>query len=175
MFDQSFDDESSVYDSEFVTDFMTEVLASYSLIFHTTRSHKLYKHRYRKDHQEYFVDPLLDELCGYQKSLFSILKSTISSIAPPTDAYVSSCSLPILYPRFYKIFRYVQRRQVHGITSLYFDRRDAYKWWTFWAVIWIGGLSVVMSFIQMVIAGVSLHIAKDSLHYAILSVNTTDS
>ncbi len=89
-------------------------------------------------------------------------------MSPP--AAFPSCTLV-----FHKLFRYVQRRQAHGITSWYFDRRDSYKWWTFWAVIWIGGLSVVLSIIQMAIAGASLQIAKDSLYYAKLSVNATDS
>ena len=162
MFDQDPDADCDV--NEFVPDFLTEVLASYTLVFSSARSRKIYKLSERPRMQkDGFVDPLLDELCGFQDSIWASFRSALSNIiSPPDDRQVSTFTLPIMYPRFLKIYRYIQRREVHGITALYRDRRDSYKWWTLWAVIWVGGLSLLFSFLQTVIACVSLHYTMKS-------------
>jgi hypothetical protein len=36
------------------------------------------------------------------------------------------------------------------------DRRDLLRFWTFWAVIGIGGISIVLAFLQMVLAIVQI-------------------
>jgi len=48
----------------------------------------------------------------------------------------------------------METRRARGLRALYYDQRDSQQWWTFWAVIWIGGLGVLLSFVQTILTAI---------------------
>jgi len=42
------------------------------------------------------------------------------------------------------------------LVALWYDRRDILRFYTFWAVVVVGGLSVLLSFIQTVLTAIQL-------------------
>lgn len=128
---------------------INETLDSYGLIFnYGPKSRALYRSKERKGALiNGFIDPLLDELCGFHQSRWRI-----SDLSPPVSSIDANLCFPVLKDRLLKIQHHVQGRGPRGLRSLYQDRRDSYQWWAFWAVVWVGGVSIVLSFIQNILA-----------------------
>lgn len=124
-----------------------EILDSYSILFDCERkSRTIYSAmREKSAFSNGIGDPLLDELCGYHRPRWSI-----SDLAPPRAAMDASLCFPILSTRLLKLQTYMDGQGARGLRALHRDRRDSYQWWTFWAVIWLGGLNLVFAFTQTI-------------------------
>ena len=122
--------------------FLDEVLLSYRLLFgDDQRSRKLYaeKHRQKACNRRGGVDdPVLDELCNYKG--LKAMKSRTS--------YNKGQHFPILGSRLAVIQEDTDHLQLNNITALWHDRRDLSRWYTFWAVLIIGGIGIILSGIQ---------------------------
>jgi hypothetical protein len=44
------------------------------------------------------------------------------------------------------------RQQPSKVTDLWRDRRNPLQWYTFWAVLWVGGASIVLAVLQLVVS-----------------------
>lgn len=66
---------------------------------------------------------------------------------PPTGFLVQAARLSALQDH---IFR--QNRKT--LAMIWRDKRNPHQWYTFWAVIYINGFSIVLSIIQTLLAGV---------------------
>jgi hypothetical protein len=54
------------------------------------------------------------------------------------------------------------RRAPNRMWTLWVDRRDKPKWLTFWGVLIFGSLGIILSFVQMIFAGVQMQLAYRS-------------
>ncbi|KAH6839442.1 hypothetical protein B0I37DRAFT_386455 [Chaetomium sp. MPI-CAGE-AT-0009] len=129
-----------------------EVMLSYTLLFKADRrSRRVYQRHERArasigNGDQPYVDPCLDELCGYGIS---------SSIAAPVrESYDADIDFPVFKARLERIQQYIRDIQPNRFMSLWRDRRDLRLWYTIWAVI-------VLSIIGLIIALVSMFLARD--------------
>ncbi|KAI1311977.1 hypothetical protein F5Y03DRAFT_261378 [Xylaria venustula] len=147
-----------------VTDLMNEIILSYKLIFCEERSsRKLYRLRERNQASikgqrgEPVSDPVLDRACG-----FDLPVSILSFGEPFRETYHAESNFPILRERLLKLSLYVDGIQPNHVTSLWTDRRDMRLWYTFWAVLIIGGINIVQSFISIFLSAAQVGIAQRS-------------
>ncbi|CAM1505656.1 Fc.00g112930.m01.CDS01 [Cosmosporella sp. VM-42] len=129
-----------------------EIIRSYELLFGADRkAQSLYrsKERQKAEKDTRCPDRLLDELCGYHVNRFKL-----GSLARPLTTIDASVHFPVLASRLLRLQRFVETRQARGLRALYYDQRNSYQWWTFWAVIWIGGISLFLSFVQTTLTAV---------------------
>ncbi|OAG19566.1 hypothetical protein CC77DRAFT_1021657 [Alternaria alternata] len=137
-----------------------EVLDTYSLLFgNDRRSKAVYRKLMLKASSDGMVDPLLDDLCGLTPWHWASI-----NLSPPRPSIDADLLFPILSARMMKLQVYIESQGARGLRALYRDQRDSYQWWTFWAVIWLGGLNLLFAFTQNVLG--SLQVA-----YAIKALN----
>jgi hypothetical protein len=137
---------------------MDEVMLSYALLIRDDRSsRKLYKeHRSEAcvDHTQEMVDPKLDELCGRH------LSTSIWSFGLPIrDTYDAATDFPILRERLEVIEDYMAGIQPSRITALWRDRRDIRTWYTIWAVLIVGGISIILACISVYLSTAQVALA----------------
>ncbi|CAI4216838.1 unnamed protein product [Parascedosporium putredinis] len=63
-----------------------------------------------------------------------------------------SSELPFLGNRLLNLQMFGERHKPMKLFDLYRDRRETEKYYTFWAVIWIGGASLLLSVVQVALA-----------------------
>lgn len=118
------------------------MLLSYQLLFgDDRRSRKVYAQTERNlayQSRGGVDDQVLDKLCRYKES--GSLKTRTS--------YSKNQHFPILGYRLAVIQEDIDHMQLNRITALWRDRRDLSRWYTFWAVLIIGGIGVILAAIQ---------------------------
>ncbi|KAH8813002.1 hypothetical protein F5884DRAFT_856290 [Xylogone sp. PMI_703] len=145
---------------------MEEILLSYSLIF---RLHRRAQQRYQKEKanpSNQLTDPLLDELCLGQPIPATTVHSSLSSIfsrKPQKESFEAISEFPIFSGRLLRLQRYMDGIPTNHISNLWKDRRDMSKWYTFWAVIWLGGASLIVGVVQTALAAESVRLAREQL------------
>ncbi|EAQ84208.1 predicted protein [Chaetomium globosum CBS 148.51] len=147
--------------SPITQDFFLELLCTYRLVFgqHGRSARKLY----RKIKPSGFVpgtgtDPLLDELCGTSSNNHP-LWAAIDAF-PEKVLYSAESDFPAFGNRLLTLQRYINSQSPNSIKALWYDRRDTHRFWTFWAVIFFGGFSIILSFTQTVLSGLQIDIAR---------------
>jgi hypothetical protein len=135
-----------------------EVICSYRLIF---GQHALARHAFKgleatAAHRPMDVDPLLKELCSTTHCHETL--SNILSDAPPRakPVYSARSDFPFLGERILQLQDFIEMQDPSDLMTLWFDRRDVLRFYTFWAVVFVGGLSILLSVIQTVLTGVQI-------------------
>ncbi|KAI0024433.1 hypothetical protein F4780DRAFT_600813 [Xylariomycetidae sp. FL0641] len=134
-----------------VTELLKEVILSYRLLFgQHDRSRKFFKGLYPFEG----VPPMgrdreLLSLCGHRdfQHRFGILER---------DSYELARDFPHLRTRLVRLSFYLNQRKPRSWKELWLDNRDSASWLTFWAVIIIGGLGLLLAFVQVVLQVVQL-------------------
>lgn len=138
---------------EDISQFLQEVLLSYRLLFaQSAPSRKLFRQVYTmSDMQGYQIDSLLFRLCT-QKRIAQI------STLLPTDRplYFAARDFPVLYDRIELIAKDLKGARPKSIIGLIRDRRDILQYWTFWLVSIIGGMSILLSLVQVILQALSM-------------------
>lgn len=132
-----------------ITDFLREVLLSYRLLFgQTKRSRQSYRKNMRSNVLKEFPgqcdDPLLPLLCG-RKSVDILVQEKERTV------YRLSRDFPMLRFRLAVLKKQVAMSRPRGWKELWRDKRDSAQWVTFWAVIIIGGLGLLLSLLQVIV------------------------
>ena len=78
------------------------------------------------------------------------------------ETYDANSNFPILSERLKVIQDYIEGIQPSRFSSLWRDRRDLRLWYTVWVVVIIGGISIVLAFISILLAGAQVAIALKS-------------
>jgi hypothetical protein len=126
---------------------MREVLLSYRLMFgQHDPSGKLFKHILKPMGQ--MPDELLSILC--------MEKNINRTSAPNLPLYFTAQHFPILSQRIEFIAADLNAFRSSSMGELLHDRRDKLQYWTFWLVSIIGGISIVLSLIQVILQGIQL-------------------
>jgi hypothetical protein len=143
---------------------MNEVILSYSLLFQCdSRARKEYFAKYRKAAQnDGILDPLLDELCmGAKQSAFIRILHPFRQ--PVRETFDASSDFPILSDRLDRIQRFIDGIQPNRIRSLWKDKRDILRWYTFWAVVILGGVNLVIAMVQAALSSAQVQLARQAL------------
>ncbi|OBT61230.1 hypothetical protein VE03_09672 [Pseudogymnoascus sp. 23342-1-I1] len=154
-----------------------EVLLSYRLLFgQSSHSRVLLTDllaQLKKASKE--VDPFLISLCTtpLSPSFFSMRRSSpmlpselfpsssldINNLLMESDAYSARDDFPTFGSRLAALQRYNLRQQPRRMRDLWRDRRNPLQWYTFWAVLVIGGPSIIIGLLQLFASGWQIYIA----------------
>ena len=137
-----------------ITDFLEEVLLSYRLLFGQSKQARRYfrevcKSEAFEDIPSEAHDPLLSNLCGRKR------------IAPDAgtrerDVYRLPRHFPMLRFRIAVLEKQLAMSKPRGWRELWRDKRDSAQWVTFWAVIIIGGIGVLLSLCQVMLGALQV-------------------
>ena len=156
----------------YISLYKREVLLSYRFIFGQTRNART---TFRKsEHKrvprfEGKYDPLLKVLCC--KSLDRALHPLPAGLWLESwrdfagnlldqDLYSADADFPIFGSRLLDLQTFVSQQPAEGIWDMWRDRRNPAQWYTFWAVIILGGCALIIGIIQTVLAGVQIKLAE---------------
>lgn len=144
-----------------------EVLLSYRLIFgQNKRSRNLFhtsKAARAKDPSR-VLDALLNRLCGERLGSLHSLPSDlwpVSCLDPngrllEHSTYSPVVHFPLLGDRLLALQEFSLRQSPSKIRDLWRDRRNPSQWYTLWAVIVIGGVSLGFQLVQIAITALQL-------------------
>lgn len=112
------------------------------------------------------VDPFLPTICTVSTAKSRFLRQSANHELPgclfPTtildvdnqlmesDTYSSGDDFPHFGSRLLAVQQYNLRQQPRRIRDLWRDRRNPLQWYTFWAVLWVGGITIVLALLQLV-------------------------
>ncbi|KAH6649418.1 hypothetical protein F5144DRAFT_479266 [Chaetomium tenue] len=154
-----------------------EVLLSYRLIFGQRRgSRQLAKAALRLERKrvadEY--DELLDPLCAHPydhklrdlpSDLWPVTCRNFKGSLQEQSSYSSRDDFPHLGQRLAKLQNFTRRQQPSELWDLWRDRRNPLQWYTFWAVLIVGGISIVLGVLQAVVGVAQLVVAIIQLEH----------
>ncbi|OBS19719.1 hypothetical protein FPOA_11443 [Fusarium poae] len=135
--------------------FLKEIRQSYHLIFSDeSLSRSLYMKRERKwlDKNGY-EDKYRDQLCG------TTLRTTHGR-----NSYSKTADFPILAARLSRLQDYILRQNPKSLRMIWRDKRNPYQWYTFWAVIYIGGFGILLSLVQVALSAAQVHYAAKGVY-----------
>ncbi|MCJ1250493.1 hypothetical protein MMC30_007721 [Trapelia coarctata] len=129
-----------------VTQMLNETLQSYRLLFGQNKAARQLFRRLRpfENIPEAGRDRFLMTLCG-QKHCRTTLK------APERESYDLPHDFPILRSRLAILLRHLSNKKPRTWKEIWQDKRDSASWLTFWAVLVIGGLGIILTLLQVVL------------------------
>jgi hypothetical protein len=159
-------------------DFYREVLLTYRLIFgQEQKSAKAWKRYCNADIHSHDTtdtnDPLLPILCGKHCKN----EATYANIEAPEigQQYSARADFPFFGERLVKVQQFVLKKNPSNWKSLWNDRRDLreflillqgfgseyllttiVRFYTFWAVVWVGGISLFLSLLQNIESAIQI-------------------
>ena len=134
-----------------ISQLLREVLLSYRLLFgQSAKSRKLFRQIF-KPSENHHVDSLLPLLCTKKR-----LPSGSTTIPADRPVYFAARDFPILYARVELIAKELKDSRPNSIGNLLRDRRDTLQFWTFWLVTVFGGISIILSLMQVILQAVQL-------------------
>lgn len=156
-----------------------EVILSYRLLFgQDGKSRKVAREevsRLRNSLPKQNVDAMLLDLCerkyengslwwraydkvlqGYPSEIWPITCRTMEGRLQQSDVYSALDDFPRLGPRLIKLQQFSSRQRPSKLTDLWRDRRNPLQWYTFWAVVVVGGVANILTGLQLLVAIVEL-------------------
>ena len=127
--------------------YLREVLLSYRILFgNDSKSRKLFRTKERHQLQQTgSYDQGLDDLCG-RDTARSRARNHVSLHVD--SVYNAAFDFPHLGTRLLKLHTYSVAQNPSKLKELWDDRRNPLQWFTFWAVIFVGGISILLGVIQ---------------------------
>lgn len=149
-----------------------EILLSYRLLFaQSRRSRRLMNHQLEDLRSEGKLDPLLKLLVGTSlpslrstlpRDVFPHSTLTAEGTLQESDTYSAREDFPSFGYRLLILQRYNLRQQPSRVKDLWRDRRNPLQWYTFWAVVWVGGISIILGLLQLLVGVAQLYFAAIS-------------
>jgi len=166
-----------------------EVLLTYRLIFgQSPRSRTLAEDSLareksaRLESSQGDIDPLLEELCTAPLSTSWITRmlsprkqlQLSAKFFPPSctngqngkftesASYTVEHDFPVFGARLLALQEYNERQKPTRARDLWRDRRNPLQWYTFWAVIWVGSISIILGTLQLAVSIAQLYYAPGS-------------
>jgi hypothetical protein len=154
------DENTRVIASNKTEEFFRELLLTYRLFFgQDTRSWKAFHKELRNLNAEWDCsaeqpdsecDPLLPQLCGKNwRTSRGLYEELDYEKDDEISSYYSVTDFPFFGKRILELQQFSQGRQAHNWSLIWLDRRNADKWWTFWAVMFFGGFTVIVGLLQL--------------------------
>jgi hypothetical protein len=150
-----------------------EILMSYRLVFGQSRgARRLARAVLRMLREEETAkgeyDQLLDVVCtrpcdgvvrALPPSFWPVSCRSFEGSLQEESAYSSQDDFPMFGARLAKLQEFNLRQQPSKLRDLWRDRRNPLQWYTFWAVLVVGGVSILLSFLQLVVSVAQLVVA----------------
>lgn len=138
-------------DSDDIRSILRETLLSFRLLFGQSKAGRKHFRRLVKTSVELqgHGDQLLSVLCAE----FHVEHPTVPKDRP---IYFLDRDFPVLGGRIKLLMQDLKESRPEGWRQLLRDRRDTVQYWTFWLVAVFGALSIVLSLIQVILAGLAL-------------------
>lgn len=156
-----------------------EVILSYRLLFgQDGKSRKVAReeiYRLKNSCEKQNVDAMLLDLCerkyeygslwwktydkvlqGYASEIWPITCRTMEGHLQQSDVYSARDDFPRLGRRLIKLQQFNSRQRPNKLTDLWRDRRNPLQWYTFWAVVLVGGVANILAALQLLVALVEL-------------------
>jgi hypothetical protein len=138
-----------------IQDFLVEVLLSYRVIFGRQRRSRArirasLQEKQEKWQSELRYDPLLEILCTEPEDSHQVQELYNDLEAKRFDDYISVDEFPFLARRLFDLQRFSMAQNPHSWRRLWADRRNITVWFTIWAVVIIGGSTLVFQVLQLV-------------------------
>ena len=135
--------------------FLSEVLLSYRLIFGCQprsrvligRELEMVKGEWRGEGR---CDPLLEILCTKNKDSREMKEVYKDLDAKDFEDYVSVDEFPFLARRIFDLQRFSMAQHPHSWKRLWYDQRNKTSWFTTWAVVVLGGGTLLIQMLQLV-------------------------
>jgi len=114
--------------------------------------------RLKAQNTEY--DHLLDIICthpcdstvrGLHLSLWPVTCRSFEGELQEESAYSSQDDFPLFGQRLMKLQEFSLRQQPSRLRDLWRDRRNPLQWYTFWAVLIFGGVSIIIALLQLAV------------------------
>ncbi|KAI9780927.1 MAG: hypothetical protein M1816_002619 [Peltula sp. TS41687] len=83
--------------------------------------------------------------------------------ADESETYLARDDFTVFGPRLLRLQHYNMRQQPSKVKDLWRDRRNPLQWYTFWAVLWIGGASIVLAVLQLLVGVAQVYFAARPL------------
>lgn len=139
-----------------------EVLMSYRLLFaHSKKSRTLLKRslkelRTRDNCYDSFLDIVSAStrdrnVQGLPLLLWPVTCRGPDGVLLEQSSYSSQDDFPLFGQRLAKLQDFSLRQQPSQLRDLWRDRRNPLQWYTFWAVLVVGGSSIVLAVLQLVV------------------------
>jgi hypothetical protein len=142
---------------------MKEILLSIYLIYGQTKkarayffTHKLHNRARRGSMSAENDDPLFDSLCQELPSVMNI-----DRLSKPI--YFLSIDFPNLAHRLDSINRHVREHQPKSLSQLWDDNRNRLQWYTFWTVLAIGAIGLLLALVQIMLGALQVFYAAKAL------------
>ncbi|KAG9250321.1 uncharacterized protein F5Z01DRAFT_666467 [Emericellopsis atlantica] len=156
-----------------------EILLSYRILFgRCSKSRTLLLQALAlQDTHATAVDPFLLTVCtqspsprwpwqrpgsGFPSCLFPASAIDVNGQLQELNTYSARDHFPIFGHMLLSLQRYNLRQQPSRLRDLWRDQRNPLQWYTFWAVIWVGGASLLLSFLQLSVGAAQLYYAIKS-------------
>jgi hypothetical protein len=95
-------------------------------------------------------------LQSYPSEIWPITCRTMEGYLQQSDVYSARDDFPRLGPRLIKLQQFSLRQRPSKLTDLWRDRRNPLQWYTFWAVLLVGGLANMLAALQLLVAVIAL-------------------
>lgn len=144
-----------------------EILMSYRVLFAQTRSSQRLVGaalKLLKSQEPQHYDSLLDLVCatplqalvqndlGRHPMLWPVSCRTFEDVLQEQDTYSSQDDFPLFGQRLAKLQEFNLRQQPSRLRDLWRDRRNPLQWYTFWAVLLVGGFSLRLGVLSLGVA-----------------------
>ena len=128
---------------------LKEILQSYRLIFgQDGRAYKCFRRsELAKDMDKWNTDPLLRRLCENDCKGEPVYQRILDS--PVQSSYSAREDFPFFGKRLLGVQEFIIRRNPSDLLTLYYDRRDPLRFYTLWIVVFVGGVSILLSLLQL--------------------------
>jgi hypothetical protein len=129
-----------------VSQLLQEIVLSYRLLF---GQNKASRHYFRSIKPFSGIpqegrDEVLTSLCG-QKRL------QVGFNIHDREIYDLSSDFPVLKSRIAVLLRHLSTKRPRTWRELWRDKRDSASWFTFWAVLFFGGIGIILAFMQVIL------------------------
>ncbi|KAG8161272.1 hypothetical protein KVR01_009536 [Diaporthe batatas] len=144
-----------------------EILMSYRILFAQTRGSRrlagIALEGLQSENPHHY-DSLLELVCtaplkalveddlGRHPMLWPVSCRTFEDVLQEQDTYSSQDDFPLLGQRLVKLQEFNLRQQPSRLRDLWRDRRNVLQWYTFWAVLVVGGFSLLLALLSLGVA-----------------------
>ncbi|BDD54407.1 hypothetical protein MAP00_000027 [Monascus purpureus] len=98
-------------------------------------------------------------LRGYPPNIWPITCRSIEGHLQQSDVYSAQDDFPRLGRRLLKLQQFNLRQRPSKLTELWRDRRNPLQWYTFWAVVLVGGVANILAALQLLVAIIALQMS----------------
>lgn len=149
-------------------DLFVELLLTYRLIFsQNAQSWKLFSSEMSGMSKSVLslpdADPLLPLLCGRPFDSSEVVALYDYIRADDIQAYYTPGSFQFFGGRILQIQGFVETQNPPDWRSLWHDNRNKSNWWAFWAVLFIGGGTIVLMFMSLALQAWQTWLAGEQL------------